>query len=104
MEIVQVMEHLDIRIADIVQLLILLVAVISVVTSYGSRIKVLEKAGEQQKVHCAQAMATVVTQPLLNAKMENLTTEMEHLNNSQKALFKKVDDIYKLLMDFAKER
>ena len=104
MEIVQVMEYFDIRIADIIQLLILLVAVITVVTSYGSRIKVLEKAGEQQRVQCVQAMAKVVTQPLLNAKLENLTIEMKHLHKGQKALFEKVDDIYDLLREYAKER
>ncbi|MHA2390189.1 MAG: hypothetical protein ACXACW_15825 [Candidatus Hodarchaeales archaeon] len=102
MEIAQVMEHLDIRIADLVQLLILLVAVITVVNSYGSRIKALEKDGEQQRNQCSQSMSEVVTQTLLNAKVESLKGEMIHLNNGQKALFKKVDDIYTLLMDYAK--
>ena len=104
MEIAQVMEHLDIRIADFVQLLILLVAVITVVNSYGSRIKALEKEGEQQQVRCSAAMESVVPKPVLNAKLEKLTGELVHLNNGQEALVKKVDDIYKLLMDYAKGR
>lgn len=102
MEMTWIMEHIDVTVTDLIQLLILLVAVITVVNSYGSRIKALEKEGEQQRDQCAQAMAKVVTQSLLNAKMETLTAEMIHLNNGQKALFKKVDDIYKLLMDYAK--
>jgi hypothetical protein len=104
MEIAQVMEHLDIRVADFVQLLILLVVVITVVNSYGSRIKALEKDGTEQKDKCSLAMTKVVTQSLLNAKMETLTAEMVHLNNGQDALFKKVDDIYTLLREYAKER
>jgi len=104
MEIVQVMEHFNIRVADLVQLIILLVAVITVVNSYGSRIKALEKSGIEQKERCSESMGKVVTRTLLNAKLETLTSEMVHLNNGQKALFKKMDDVYKLLMDYAKER
>lgn len=102
MEITQVMEHFDIRVADLVQLIIVLVAVITVVNSYGSRIKALEKGEQEQKDRCTSAMTKVVTTSLLNAKMETLTGEMVHLNNGQKALFTKIDDVYKLLMDFAK--
>jgi hypothetical protein len=103
-EIAQVMENLDIRVADFVQLLILLVAVITVINSYGSRIKALEKDGQQQKEQCSASMSKFVPQTLLNAKLETLTGEMVHLNDGQKALSKKVDDIYKLLREYAKER
>lgn len=102
MEIAQVMEHIDVSVTDLVQLLILLVAVITVVNSYGSRIKALEKEIEAQQTRCAAAMESVVPKPVLNAKIEKLTGEMVHLNHGQKALSKKIDDIYKLLMDFAK--
>jgi hypothetical protein len=102
MEIAQVMENLDIRVADFVQLLILLVVVITVINSYGSRIKALEKEVDKQSDRCVAAMDLVVPKPVLNAKLEKLAGEMAHLNDGQKALFKKVDDIYTLLMDYAK--
>ena len=66
MEISQVMEHLDIRIADLVQLMIVLIAVITVVNSYGSRIKALEKETHAQQNRCIAAMESVVPKPVLN--------------------------------------
>jgi outer membrane murein-binding lipoprotein Lpp len=100
MEIAQVMEHIDVSIADLIQLLILLVAVVTVVNSYGSRIKALEKDVDKQSEKCAAAMESVVPKPVLNAKLEKLAGELAHLNDGQKALFKKVDDVFKLLMDY----
>jgi len=104
MEMAQIMGNLDIRIVDLVQLLVLLVAVITIVNSYGSRIKALEKEGEEQRKNCGVSMSKVVTQQVLNAKLENLAAEVGHLHAGQKALFQKVDDIYTLLREYAKER
>jgi hypothetical protein len=102
MEIAQIMDHFNVTVTDLVQLLILIAAVITVVNSYGSRIKALEKEVESQQTRCAAAMESVVPKPVLNAKLEKLAGEMVHLNNAQKALFQKVDDIYKLLLEAAK--
>lgn len=104
MEWAGIMEHINITVADVVQVIILLVAVVTFINSYGSRIKALEKDIQAQVTRCNGAMREYVPRQLLNSKIETLTKELEHLNAGQTALSKKMDEMYKVILDFAQKR
>ena len=96
------MGYFGITVADVVQVVILLVAVVTVVNNHGSRIKFIEKNVDTQRRNCSVAMESVVLKPVLNAKLETLSLELVHLHKGQQALSGKVDDIYDLLREYAK--